>query len=89
MLRKVLNLTQQKFAVKLGLKQNTISSYEMGRITPSNITVTSICQEFNVNENWLRNGIGEMFIQQTKDNPKEFKNRNYFLIWHIHGLNNN
>ncbi|MFG6325594.1 MAG: helix-turn-helix domain-containing protein [Lachnospiraceae bacterium] len=89
MLRKVLNLTQQKFATILGLKQNTISSYEMGRATPSNIIISSICQKFNVNENWLRDGIGEMFIRQTKDNPQKYINKNYFLIWHLHGLNNN
>lgn len=69
--RKELDLTQQAFADKLGMKQNTIAQYEMGRTTPSDAIVRSICREFNVNEDWLRNGVGEMFIQQTRDEQIE------------------
>lgn len=64
-LRKALNLTQQKFADKLGVKQNTIAQYEMGRNDPSDAVIISICREFNVSEAWLRNGEGEMFIPMT------------------------
>ena len=62
-LRKTLDLTQQEFANKLGMKQNTIATYEMGRANPSDQTIRSICREFNVNDSWLRTGEGEMFIQ--------------------------
>lgn len=65
-LRKELDLTQQAFANKIGMKQNTIAQYEMGRTTPSDAIVFSICREFNVNENWLRTGEGEMFEQMTE-----------------------
>lgn len=65
-LRKELDLTQQAFADKIGMKQNTIAQYEMGRTTPSDAIVFSICREFNVNENWLRTGEGEMFEQMTE-----------------------
>lgn len=64
-LRKNLDLTQQAFADKIGMKQNTIAQYEMGRTTPSDAIVFSICREFGVNEKWLRNGDGEMFIKST------------------------
>ena len=64
-LRKNLDLTQQAFADKIGMKQNTIAQYEMGRTTPSDAIVFSICREFGVNEKWLRNGEGEMFIEST------------------------
>ena len=63
MLRKELNLTQQKFADTLGMKQNTIASYEIGRVTPSDPTIVHICKEWNVNETWLRTGEGKMFIE--------------------------
>ena len=66
-LRKALNLTQQKFADKLGVKQNTIAQYEMGRNDPSDAVIISICREFGVSEAWLRNGEGEMFIPMTLD----------------------
>lgn len=64
-LRKNLDLTQQAFADRIGMKQNTIAQYEMGRTTPSDAIVFSICREFGVNEKWLRNGEGEMFIKIT------------------------
>lgn len=66
-LRKALNLTQQKFADKLGVKQNTIAQYEMGRNDPSDAVIISICREFGVSESWLRNGEGEMFIPMSLD----------------------
>lgn len=64
-LRKSLNLTQQKFANKIGMKQNTIAQYEMGRTIPSNAIIFSICREFNVNETWLKTGEGNMFNNST------------------------
>lgn len=65
-LRKELDLTQQAFADKIGMKQNTIAQYEMGRTTPSDAIIFSICREFDVNEDWLRTGEGEMFIEMTE-----------------------
>ena len=66
-LRKALHLTQQKLADKLGVKQNTIAQYEMGRNEPSDAVIVSICREFGVSEDWLRNGNGDMFITMTRD----------------------
>ena len=66
-IRKELDLTQQKFADKLGVQRNTIAMYEMGRTLTSDAIMRSICREFNVNEDWLRTGQGEMFIKQTRD----------------------
>ena len=60
-LRKALDLTQSAFADRIGMKQNTIATYEMGRSVPSDQAIRSICREFDVNEEWLRNGAGEMF----------------------------
>ena len=64
-LRKELDLTQQAFADKIGMKQNTIAQYEMGRTTPSDAIIFSICREFGVNEKWLSSGEGEMFEELT------------------------
>lgn len=66
-IRKNANLTQVEFGEKIGVKGNTITNYETGLRTPTDAVILSICREFNVNEEWLRNGIGEMFIQETKD----------------------
>lgn len=66
-LRKELDLTQQEFADRIGVKRNTIATYEIGRNTPLDAVIASICKEFSVNETWLRTGEGEMFVRQTRD----------------------
>lgn len=65
-LRKQVNLTQQAFADRLNLKRNTVGSYEVNVVEPSDRTISDICREFNVNETWLRTGEGEMFNQITR-----------------------
>ena len=61
-LRKTLDLTQQEFSDKIGIKRNTMAQYEIGRNEPIEAVIVSICREFNVNEDWLRNGSGDMFL---------------------------
>lgn len=60
-LRKALNLTQNELGSRIGMTPNTITNYETGRRVPSNQVIFSICREFNVNEDWLRTGNGDMF----------------------------
>lgn len=60
-LRKALDLTQQEFADRIGVKRNSFANYETGRNTPIDAIIVSMCREFNVNEDWLRTGEGEMF----------------------------
>ncbi len=62
-LRNALNMTQQEFADKLNIKRGTIANYEIGRNEPIDAVISLICKEFNVNENWLRTGEGEMFAE--------------------------
>lgn len=61
-LRKTLDVTQQEFADRIGIKRNSYANYETGRNTPIDAIILSICREFNVNEEWLRNGTGDMFL---------------------------
>lgn len=70
-LRRALGLTQQQFADRIGVKRNTIAMYEMGKTTPSETVILSICREFNVNKSWLLDGIGKMFVEQTRDEQIE------------------
>ncbi len=66
-LRKELDLTQEAFASRIGSVQNTITGYESGRRNPSAPVISLICREFDVNEEWLRNGTGEMFAPESND----------------------
>lgn len=60
-LRESQGLTQQKFADEIGTSRNNIAGYESGKRCPSAGMISSICKTFNVNEQWLRTGEGEMF----------------------------
>lgn len=60
-LRKRLNITQQDFADRIRIKRNTLANYEIGRNEPLDAVISLICREFNVNEEWLRTGKGDMF----------------------------
>ena len=65
LLRKELGLNQSDFGNKIGVKQGTVAGYESGARTPLDAVVSSICREFDVNEEWLRTGEGEMFERMT------------------------
>lgn len=66
-IRRDLDLTQQEFADRLGVKRGAIANYEIGRNVPADSVVSLICREFNVNEEWLRDGTGEMFAPDASD----------------------
>ena len=59
-IRKNARLTQSEFGERIGLNGNTITGYEKSYRTPSNAVITAICREFDINEEWLRNGTGPM-----------------------------
>ena len=62
-LRRGMDLTQQEFASKIGTTANVLTNYETGRRNPSASVINNICKTFNVNEEWLREGTGEMFME--------------------------
>lgn len=66
-LRKYLKMNQTDFGAKIGVKQTSVASYESGARIPLDAVITSICREFDVNEQWLRTGEGEMFRRLTRD----------------------
>lgn len=72
-LRRILDLTQEKFAERIGIKRNTVATYESGRNEPVDSVVALICREFHVNEEWLRNGFrplsGSYISQYHPRNP--------------------
>lgn len=65
--RKALNMAQDEFGDKIGIKKSSISQIESGKTNPSDLTVRAICREFRVDETWLRTGVGEMFRTSTPD----------------------
>lgn len=65
-IRKGAGLTLEKFGAKIGITAASLSTIENGKSNPSVQTVLMICREFNVNEDWLRDGTGEPFMQLSR-----------------------
>lgn len=76
-LRKALHITQAGLADEIKVSKPTIEAYEYGRTEIPERSITAICKAFNVNENWLRTGEGEMF------NPKDFDEEVTDIVWSI------
>ncbi len=62
LLRTNLNLNQSEFANKIGIGQAGLSAIEKGIRSVTDRNVQLICSVFGVNENWLRNGEGDVFL---------------------------
>ena len=59
--RKALRYKQRDIAKLLGVGQGYISPLERGIRQPSELLVKAYCAIFNVNEDWLKTGEGDMF----------------------------
>ena len=67
LIRKNLNLNQEEFGLKLGITKSSVSRLESGSINLTDQLAKLICIEFNVNENWLKTGEGQMFNELTRE----------------------
>lgn len=66
-LRNKLDLTQSDFAKSLRIGQSTLGMMEVGKREINDRHIKTICAIYNVSEEWLRNGTGEMFTQTSKN----------------------
>lgn len=66
LIRKDQSLNQQEFGDKIGLKQSAVSKMEQEGSSVIDQNIRLICDTFNVNEQWLRTGEGEMY-EETND----------------------
>jgi transcriptional regulator with XRE-family HTH domain len=64
-LRKNLGLKQVEFAEKLGLTSAAISAIELDKAPLTEANIHLICFTFKVNEEWLREGKGEMLDDEA------------------------
>lgn len=65
-IRKALHLSQDDFGKKLGVTRGVITNIELNKTEPKPLFIKLICETFEVNENWVVNGTGEMFIQKSR-----------------------
>lgn len=60
-LRQDLGLTQKEFGHKLNITDTMISKYEKGNRRIGERTISQICNTFNVRENFIYEGTGDMY----------------------------
>lgn len=65
--RKSLDLTLEKFGERLGVGKTAVSNIECGNRSLTDQMCKSICREFNISEDWLRDGTGDMFVDLSRD----------------------
>ncbi|HBH3438247.1 TPA: helix-turn-helix transcriptional regulator [Clostridioides difficile] len=66
-IRKDANLSQPAFGEKLGVSKDVISNIEYNRVEPKPLFINYMCDVFNVNKEWLLNGVGNMYISTEDD----------------------
>jgi len=66
-LRTALNLNQEEFAKKIRVSKGYITSLECSHRELNNRLIKLITDTFGVNEQWMKNGKGNMFTEQKKN----------------------
>lgn len=59
-LRKYLELTLEQFGTRLGVTRAAMSNIENNNRNVTEQMIKSICREFKISEAWLRDGVGDM-----------------------------
>ena len=72
-IRKKMNMTQTEFGEALGVSRSVISTYEFGKVAPSQSVLKLLTINFNVDPHWLETGEGDMFLpMDTEDELMDF-----------------
>ena len=66
-IRKHQKLSRADFGKRIGVSGDVINNLERGRVEAKEHILKLICLEFNINEEWLRTGEGEMFLPKTME----------------------
>ncbi|MEG2136064.1 MAG: helix-turn-helix transcriptional regulator [Clostridia bacterium] len=65
-LRTALHMNQSEFGERSHISRSMIACFESGAREMRDIHISQICSAFNVNEDWLRSGEGEMFRESDR-----------------------
>ena len=65
--KNILHLTQEEFAPAIKIGRSNLGNIEVGKTRVTDRVISDICEKYNVSEEWLRTGEGEIFIQRTRN----------------------
>lgn len=60
-------ITKTEFSKAIKVSQGFVSQMCSGASSPSERTIELICQQYGVNEEWLRNGTGDPFKDRSRE----------------------
>lgn len=86
-IRKDKSYTQVEFGEVLGATRDIISNIELERVVPSDTMIQLICLKLGVNEEWLRTGKGDKFLDKDTDIISELSEKYDLGQWAIKILN--
>ena len=66
-IRKALQMNQTDFGARINLSQTTIGQYEKETRPITERVISQLIAEYNINEEYLRHGTGEMFVSHRAD----------------------
>lgn len=75
-IREFLGQSQEAFGDSIGLSKSGISNIEKGDRNVTNKHIKMLSLEHNVNEQWLRTGDGEMFVEPETFSLDEYAKKN-------------
>ena len=66
-IRMAIGLSQSDFGKRIGVSRDTIANIEGNRSEIKDVFIKSICREYGVREEWLREGTGDIFIKKSAE----------------------
>ena len=69
--RKKMKLSQVEFSERIFLSKSFYGDIEIGKKKLNDRVIFIVSKQFNVNEDWIRTGKGEMFMDTPPDIRKE------------------
>lgn len=71
-IRKEKKLSQPAFGELLGVSRDVINNIELDRVEPKEHFIKLICLTFNISEEWIRTGKGDMNNPYDEDSELEY-----------------
>lgn len=66
--KKILEISQEEFAKSINISRSTLAGIETGIVLITDRIIRDICKIYDINEEWLRSGSGEIFSKDARIN---------------------